>query len=172
MTTIKPRVKTVHIYQGDYDDRIAELKERIETAQQQAAGAGPRLLSDPLPAADLIAEHDALVAEAKAEAITVKVRNLGRRSYHELKVKHPPREDKDGDKSLGCNEDTFFDELITMSLLEPQFKDATEVQRFLEDLAPIDWEKVKWAAFSLNEVATADPKLFPASKPTQQSDET
>jgi hypothetical protein len=168
--TIKPRTSTVVIHQGDYLDEIRHLEDQIAAAQ--AAESGPRTL-DEIPASQaLIERHDALVAEAEAEAITVKVRNLGRRTYHDLKVKHPPRDDKPGDANLGCNEDTFFDELVPLSLVAPSFDTTTDLERFLEDLAPIDWERVKLAAFRVNEVATADPKPFPASRLMPESDAT
>jgi hypothetical protein len=168
--TIKPRTSTVVIHQGDYLDEIRHLEDQIAAAQ--AAESGPRTL-DEIPASQaLIERHDALVAEAEAEAITVKVRNLGRRTYHDLKVKHPPRDDKPGDANLGCNEDTFFDELVPLSLVAPSFDTTTDLERFLEDLAPIDWERVKLAAFRVNEVATADPKPFPASRLTRENDAT
>jgi hypothetical protein len=168
--TIKPRTSTVVIHQGDYLDEIRHLEDQIAAAQ--AAESGPRTL-DEIPASQaLIERHDALVAEAEAEAITVKVRNLGRRTYHDLKVKHPPRDDKPGDANLGCNEDTFFDELVPLSLVAPSFDTPTDLERFLEDLAPIDWERVKLAAFRVNEVATADPKPFPASRLMPESDAT
>lgn len=176
-TTIKPRTASVTIFQGDYLDDIEHLRRKAEAAQE-AESRSPRMLAEVPESQALIEQHDALVKEAEETAVTVKVRNLGRRQYHDLKVKHPPRLKDDNervveaDKALGCNEDTFFDELVPLSLVAPSFDSDQDRQRFLEDLSPIDWERVKLAAFGLNERVAADPKLFPVSKPTSESDET
>jgi hypothetical protein len=180
MPTIQPRTATVTIYQGNYLDEIAFLRRKIEAAQEAEKGdPTPRLLSEIPESLQLVREHDALVAEAEKTAIVVKLVHIGRKRYHDLMVKHPPRtsddvpkETRDADVDLGRDQDGFFEDLVPMSIIEPAFDDDTDRQRFLEDLAPVDWERIKWAAYSLNEVATADPKLFPASRLTQQSDET
>lgn len=180
--SLQPRTATVTIFQGDYLDEIEHLRKQVEALQESEKDSPPRTLGDPSPTPDLIARHDALVAEAEASAVHVKIRNLGRRSYSDLKAKHPPRTgeegtqaDRDADANLGCNQDTFFDELLLLSLvsitgLDEEPRTDTDRQRFLEDLAPIDWERIKWAAFRLNEVATADPKSLAGSKPTVPSD--
>jgi hypothetical protein len=172
MTTIKPRTKTVTLFQGDYLDEIEHLRRQVEAARDAEKDAPARTLDEVPQSRELAEQHDALVREAEESAITVKVRNLGRRTYHDLKVKHPAREDHPSDETLGCNEDTFFDELVALCLVQPEFKTDTDRQRFLEDLAPIDWERVKLAAFQVNEVSSADPKLLSASKPTTVSDAT
>jgi hypothetical protein len=180
MPTIQPRTATVTIYQGDYLDEIAFLRRKVEAAQEaEKSDPAPRLLSEIPESLELVRKHDALVAEAEANAITVKLRSVGRRAYHDLMVKHPPRTAEDvpaatreADADLGRNQDAFFEDLVPLSMIEPSFENDTDRQRFLEDLPAVDWERIKWAAYSLNEVATADPKLFPASRLTQQSDET
>lgn len=172
MTTIQPRTASVTIFQGDYLDEIEHLRRKVEATQSAEEGGPPRTLDEVPASVALIEQHDALVTEAEEASITVKVRNLGRKSYHDLKVKHPPRDDNASDANLGCNEDTFFDELVPLALVAPSFETAVDMQRFLEDLAPIDWERVKLAAFRVNEVASADPKRFPVSAPTLESDAT
>lgn len=172
MTTIQPRTKTVTIFQGDYLDEIEHLRRQVEAARDAEKDGPPRTLDEVAPSHELVEQHDALVREAEESAITVKVRNLGRRTYHDLKVKHPPRDDHDADEAMGANEETFFDELVALCLVQPTFDTDTERQRFLEDLAPIDWERVKLAAFAVNEHVSADPKLFGGSKPTTVSDAT
>jgi hypothetical protein len=172
MAEIKPRIASLLIYQGDVLDQIEHLEQTIEAAEAAEDGDAPRTLGDPLPSADLREKHAELVAEAEADAIRVRLRNLGRRTWNELIAKHPPRDENDDDAALGVNEESFFDEAIVLGLVEPEFTSDTERGRFLEDLAPSDWAQVKWKFWALNAVVAADPKPLPVSARTQPSDET
>lgn len=170
---LKPRTASIPIYQGDAPDRLQRLKEKIDAAEAAEKDAGPRMMADDVPeSAGLREQYAALLPEAEADAVWVKLRNLGRRTWREFVDKHPPREGNESDENLGINEDTFFDEVVPIGLLAPIFGSDAERVQFLDDLSPYDWAQVKWKCWELNVMVTADPKPLPASQATQPPDET
>lgn len=177
MTTINPRTATVTIFQGDALDEIEHLRRKAE-AVREASDTVTRRYGEVSEYEQIRAEHDELVKAAEADAIVVKVRNLGRKQYRDLKAKFPPREEgvseqvKAADAQIGANEDAFFDALVPLSMLAPAFGSDAERTAFLDELSAIDFERLKLTAFRLNEYQAADPKLLPVFPETPESDET
>lgn len=177
MTTFQPRTTTVKIYQGNVLDEIRELRERADAARDNE-GSVTRRYAEVGDYETLRAEHNAKVDQANENAVYVKLRNLGRTKYRDLKAKFPPREEgvservKAADAEINANEDALFDALLPLSMLAPSFGSDAERIAFLEEVPPIDYERLKLAAFRLNETQAADPKHLPVFPETPESDET
>lgn len=171
---IEARTAVVTIYGGDVLDRIRHLERQAEAARD-AAEDTPRTLDELPEYLTLAAEHDALVKEAEANALHVKVQALGRRRWRQLCEEHPPRKagpnvtDRQAreDAAAGVNEDTFRDALVPLSIVEP---DLTEDD--LDALADVDYERLYLTAFALNRAPATDPKASLVSRLTQTSDAT
>lgn len=180
MTTFEPRTATITIYQGDYLDRIRHLERKAEAAKD-AAGSESSRLAHEIPEYLAIAErHDALVAEAEASAVNVKVKALGRRAWRDLVAKHPPRTveggaseaDSKSDAAVGVNEETFKDELVAASIAEPEFSSRAACDEFTDSLADVDYDRLYYTAFALNRSVAADPKASLVSTLSRANDET
>ena len=169
MATIEPRSAQVTIYQGDYLDRIRHLEQKAEAAAKAEAGASATL-DEASEALDLVEQHDALVKEAEQSALHVRVRALGRKAWKALVADHPPREDNAGDKAMGVNEETFKDELVAASIVEPAMTDGERAD-FLDAVSDVDFDRLYYSAFALNRAPGGDPKLL-GSRLSQKNDET
>lgn len=120
MTVFKSRTATVHVYMGDYHDRIQQLQRRIAEAAESVEGNVARMGSKP-EHVRLAAEYDALVAEASEHRIELTLENLPRRISKALRRLHPPRLAGDpgvterearADAVMGVNEETFAEALV------------------------------------------------------------
>lgn len=169
MTTIQPRTATIPIFQGDDLDEIEHLRKRAEAAADEESGKPARNGGE---AVRLSREHNERVKQAEERAVNVKVQALGRRAWKALVAEHPPREDSETDKRAGVNEDTFQDELVAASIVEPEFKSRADLDAFTDQLRDIDFERVYLASFALNRWAGADPKPLAVSKLTPKNDAT
>lgn len=164
--SIQPRTATVTIYGGDYIDRIRLLERKAEAAQDAEATA-PRRMSTVPEYVKLAEEHDALVAEAEAQALHVTLRALKRSAWKALIAEHPPREGNKEDAALGANEDTLKDALVAASIVSPDLS-ADD----LDDLSDADFDRLYITAFALNRGTVAAPKANLASRMRQESSET
>jgi hypothetical protein len=183
VSTIQPRTSTVTIYTDDYLDRIRHLEAKAEALDAAIKDARKDEEGQPVTMMDagnlesvrlaeerdaLAQEHDALVAEAEEKALHVKVKALKRSEWRALKEKHPARKDNDGDEFIGANEDTFKEEVVPLSIVEPA--DFTEDD--LDALAHVDFERLWVAVYRLNALPGGDPKASLVSRLTQPSGET
>lgn len=124
----EPRTVTVHVYVGDYHDRLAKLEREVLEAADSYDGRTAALDETP-EHLELAQRYDDLAAEAPEHRVEVKLQALGRRQSKELRAKHPPREARTaigvtdlqarGDLILGVNEETFKDALVRASVVEP-----------------------------------------------------
>ena len=177
MSTLKPRVTTVLLYQGDdYEQlgllkRQAELAARLEGDKKTEARHGDA--SDAQEAKDA---YDAFVEVAAARALEVQLRAVGRKRFRDLMSEHPPRkvtvegtqQVHEDDQVFDVNTETFPDALLTYvdqgdrkvrTITAPEFATAAECQAFLDnDAADGDYEKLWQAAYWLNRSVGADPK--------------
>lgn len=171
MSSISRRTDELFVWQGDDLARIKELRARAEEAAKKES-AGPRLMGEESEAQVLAQEHDDFVAEAKGRAVKVKIREVGRRRWRDLQAEHPPRPGNESDESIGVNEDTFAEALLTASIIEPMFPDAGGLAEFIDDLNAGVFEQLYVRAFMLNKSGAVDPKASLASELTRRSDET
>ena len=187
MSTLKPRVTTVLLYQGDdYEQlgmlrRQAELAERLESDKKAAARHG-----DATSAQDAKDAYDAFVDVAASRAVEVHLRAIGRRRFRTLMEEHPPRKvtmegverSHEDDAAYDVNTTSFPDALLTYidpgnrevrTIVAPAFPTSAECQVFLDDeAADGDYEKLWQAAYWLNRSVGADPKAarFSLGSPT------
>jgi len=175
--TIQPRTAVVEIFTGDYLDRLRLLEREAEAAKDAAEDAGPRT-NDEIPTwLTKAREYDALRDEAKAAALNIRVRALGRREWKTLIAAHPPQTVKDdkvteakerSDALSGVNDDTFKDALVEASVIEPEGITLED----LDQLSDVDFDRLYLTAFSLNRGTAPDPKASLVSRLTQTSAET
>ena len=165
MTTIQPRTAIVTIYQGDYLDRIRHLEQKYEAALE-AEKDTTRTLDEIPESADLREQHTALVAEADKSALHITVKGLGRKQWRTLVAKHKPRPDHKSDEFAGVNEETFKDDLVPASILEPEL-----ILDDLDEISDVDFDRLYLTAFGLNRSLTSAPKAL-ASPANQESDAT
>lgn len=187
---ISPRTAKVDILQGEDNERLTELYQDVQLAEQahrdaQRRGA-PSRVGDELPSiTDAREALDAFLTGADERAETVRLRSIGRRRFRDLRLEHEPRKVKtvvDGEEVDGIHEDdapfgvntaTFPDALLTYAdpddpevctILEPEFNTLKERRKFLDDdCAEGDFEKLWTTAFFLNSEQGADPKALRSS---------
>ena len=178
MSSFEPRTAVVTIYTGDYLDRIRHLERLAEAAKEADEGIA-RTLDEGAEYLRLAEEHDALVKEAEAAAVHVRVKALPRKTWKQLVSEHPLRDGHRADGAAGVNEDTFKDALVTChgvtesgldyrTIIGPaDFDDET-----LEELSDVDFDRIYLTAFALNRGVVATPKASLVSRMTRPSDET
>lgn len=175
-TTFEPRTAVVRIFGGDYLDQIRDLEFRAEAAREAEEATGPRLGHETPEYLRLAEEHDALVREAEAQAVDVKIRALGRTEWRQMVVKHPPRAEGSvsdeihrRDVALGFDQESFADELVPSSVVSPEWARDPAA---LDTLSDVDFERLWLTALGLNKAVMADPKASLVSRLTQTSEET
>jgi hypothetical protein len=96
--------------------------------------------------------------------VQVRLRALPRKRYpyvradqvtwHELIERHPPRKTPDGkpdqrDAALGLNVESFFEDLVRVSIVDPELSEA-QWQAFNERLTDAQFDQLSRAAWNLN----------------------
>lgn len=162
---------------GDYPQRLNDLWGAIEAAREdeQSDHAQPLLNGEESPVDQLAAEYSALKAEADADAMekrrVVTLRAVGRKSWRELKLKHPPRVTSDtvddetakGDRVAEVNTDTVGDDLLFTSIQDPKFTSRSDFDEWVDELSEGEFQTLLTDAWRLVNVAQYDPKSLPAS---------
>lgn len=146
---------------GDLRAEWDRLRAQLDTApaddepSTMAARASKRRIADQLKQVE---------DEMRAATVEFRLRALPRKRlpgmrpgqvvWHELVERHPPRTGADGkpdrrDTAIGVNTDSFFDELVRVSIVEPEV-DERRWQALLERLTDAQWDELARAAWSLN----------------------
>lgn len=196
----EPETRIVHVYKGDFQDRIARLERRVLGAAKAAEGDTVMLDETPEHLA-LAAEYDALAAEAEKHRVALVVMPLPRRISKVLRAAHPPRKFGDdgvtelqarGDMLFGVNEETFKDALIrggvvdidgravpyrSVALADSSVEDLDDLASLTEDdfdaLSEGAFTALYAAAMDLTYGFSSDPKEGSlVSRLTQRSDKT
>lgn len=94
--------------------------------------------------------------EKQIEKATIRftLQALDRKEWRSLVKAHPPKENDTLDRASGFNADTFYDDLIPMSILSPSLSDE-EWKEVDAALSEAQWQKLAIEAQRLN-VATVD----------------
>lgn len=178
MTALKKRTDTVLLYQGDDLEQLLELKKALAVAERQQASGEARLGDGSAHVDEARAELESFIDVATARAVEVTLTALGRIKWRNLVKAHPPREGNADDADSGLNTETFYDELVPLSVtnveggLEP-VQGSAAIAEFIDDLTDANFERLSHAAFLLNRVSSSvDPKAWIGSGPTPESDET
>lgn len=175
----KPRTFRQTLYQGDYQQRIAEAAQAVEDAKKRAKDgtALPRLMGEQDEVVVLTDAHNALVAEAEAEgSLVVVLQALGRKAWATMVDAHPPRTDddatakakRDSDEAAGVNEDTFSESLLMASIAETGDASLT-VTELLDVISSHQYMLLYYTAFRLNRDGGPTPKTMPSVEPSQSS---
>jgi hypothetical protein len=190
MSLFQPRTETVHIYVGDYHDRLEHMQRRVVEAAESVDSNGVARMGQKPEHIRLAEEYDALAAEAAEHRVDVVVQQLPRRVAKALRKAHPPRQMGDegvterearADGVLNVNEETFAEALVCGGTVEVDGH-AVEYRSIVEpDMSPEDFDALSEGAFGvlyraaldLNYGFVTDPKEASlASLLTQRSDET
>lgn len=130
------------------------------------------------PVTELAKQLTAIEAEMAAKTVTFKLTALPHREWDRLKSEHAPRPDDDADKALGFNEETIFDALIPMSVIDVTGPDGEPVEwspekwvPLADEMTPAQYEDFKKAAYVLNvgSALARLPKSLAASVVTRRS---
>jgi hypothetical protein len=172
----RPRTKKVRVYQGDHEAALAELRAKIDDARR-ANSSPTRLLSDGSSEAELVEEYNALLEEAKADAVELTMTALSRPRWKALVEEHPAVEGKSPEGSI-VDEDSFAPALIVESVLTKPPGDETErpsreeLLEWVDMLSSGQLDDLYGVAFALNRTGASDPKSLSVSAPTTSSGET
>lgn len=165
-----PRTTTVHLLTSDYADRLEAAYAAARTAADDKT---PRTALEGDPYQELVAEYEALKAEALEAAVTATMTGVGRKVWRSLKEKHPPRTGDDvdaetvkGDRLAGVNTDSVEDDLVHASLVSPEFRARADFDDWADALSEGEWQTLVTKAWELANGTRLDPKELP-SLPTR-----
>lgn len=165
--TMNQRTITVTLYQGDDLDQLGALH---HAAQQLKPTEGTTVLEQGEYAAAAEA-YDTLYEAAKARAVPIELKPLGRKAWQQMVREHPPRDDDDRDQAVGINEDTFREPLLMASIAGPAMSDAERME-FLDSLTFAQFDVLYQEAFAANRTIFAPKAPLLGSAHSPSSDET
>lgn len=164
--------------QADFEQAERDLAEAQRRPADSLAGTGTRAIAERI---------EDLREQMQEHTVDFRFRALSRHAWKALRDKHPPRRKEDGspderDMAVGANLDAFFDELIRVSLVEPEL-DADDWRTLLGDsdeererreaagepvedgtLTDRQWNQLGDAAWTLNRSEVSVPFSRAASK--------
>lgn len=167
---LQRRFTVVPLYQGNYEQKLADLADQVASAHE-AEQEAPRRMADTSRAQELAEQHDALRAEADETAEHATLYALTNDQWVHLAAAHPPREGDKGDAARGVNTDTMPDALATACLAPPPEKgrDKRDIPQLLAegeaildelgDLSRVQWLKLTRAAWAVNQTDDDLPKV-------------
>lgn len=163
--------------QADFEQAERDLAEAQRRPADSLAGTGTRAIAERI---------EDLREQMQEHTVDFRFRALSRHAWKALRDEHPPRRKEDGSiderDALGTNIDTFFDELIRVSLTEPELDeddwrtlfgdDEEERARREAEGEPVEdgtltdrqWNQLADAAWTLNRGDVKVPFSRAASK--------
>ena len=164
--------------QAQFEQAERDLAEAQRRPVDSLAGTGTRAIAERI---------EALREQMQEHTVDFRLRALHRHAWKALRDKHPPRRKDDGslderDAFVGANLDTLFEELIRVSLVEPELDDddwrtllgdSDEERRRCEaeglpveegTLTDRQWNQLADAAWTLNRGEVSVPFSRAASK--------
>lgn len=171
-----PRMFEVPLYGGDYQQRIARSEAKVRDAEKRGP-TRPRLAHETTTEAEnLLAEHNALVAEAEADGCArVTLRALGRKHWNQLVSDHPPRSGesvsvkvRESDAEVGVNDETFSEALLIASV--SAVSDQTTTADLLDQVSSAQYDLLYRTAFALNRDGGPAPKALTPSPSTDETE--
>lgn len=129
---------------GDLQSQWEELDVRLRTAQAVSATLAPSP-----EAIELAREIQALEGELADSRLVVKLRAVTRKEWLALLSRHAPRPNVQADQILGINADTFFDDLLSVSIVTPELSEE-QLETLLEAVTSNQYDKLTDTAWSLN----------------------
>jgi hypothetical protein len=144
--------------------------EQAERELAQALATPQTGLSDDRGIPELRDRVEDLTAQVQAKSREFKLRGINARVWSDLIVKNPPREDVAGDRFLGYNPDSLFDELVELCLVTPELT-GEQVRQLAEHLSAGQWDILTDAALTVSRRKVDIPFSPTASAATSPSDE-
>ncbi len=102
-------------------------------------------------------------AEMRQATVTLRLRALERHAWKKMRADHPPRKDDPVDRVMGINNDTFWDALISVSLVSPELG-SDRLGRLLDELTVSQFDKLTTVAWNLNQDEVSVPFSSTASR--------
>lgn len=124
MSKITRRRTTVKLYQGNFEQDLADKQADFEAALSKEE-TGARRQSTRSKAAALALEHEAMKAEAEATAEVVTLWAVSNAEWSEIADDHPPREGNPVDARNGVNMQTFLPVLLRIAMVDPETPGVT-----------------------------------------------
>lgn len=152
---------------AEHEDLLARLADERAAASDSLDGGGQ--------AAALKADLEALLARIGAETVELTFTSLPRPRYRALINAHPPVKDEDGEvadgrsKRMGVDYDTFFAELLRLSLTAPDLDAETLTVLIDEVLSAGQWRGICTVLWNLNEGEVDIPFSPAVSRKTRAS---
>jgi len=157
--------RTVEIcLRGDLVADHEQAERDLELAQKAAVDS----LAGNLEAAALVERIETLEAEMHQSTVTFTLRALSKPRYRELVQAHPPRRGDEGeivddDKGMGLNVETFYEDLLRRSIVDPELDDE-DWTALLDTITDRQFELLGMAAFLLNRSDVDIPFSLAASR--------
>lgn len=117
-----------------------------------------------------------LQEQMEESTVELHLEALDRTRWKRAVAANPPREGDPEDANNGVNTDTFFNEVIPLSITKVTYKTTGGVADFNwsdveDDLTDAQWQAVAAAVLRLNRVVTSAPLSRAASRETRGSSE-
>lgn len=179
MGIFKPQTYEVELYQGGWQQRLADALEAVERAERVTKVPGPPQTLDEAGDSDAylaaVDAYNALRNQAISEGVVrVTVQRMDPEAWEDLVAAHPPRTDPEvpeatrkSDAAVGVNERTFCRPLVLASVvkIEPEMT----VEELLAGVSSKQLGDIYDAAFLANRGRGFDPKAAPALTPSPSS---
>lgn len=156
--------RTVEIcLRGDLVADHEAAERELEVAQQKPvdslAGNG---------VGEIIGRIEALEAQMRLDTETFRLRAMPRQQWRALLADHPPRRGDDGqivddDKGMDLNVETFYEDLVRRSVVEPELDEEDWVALF-EAITDRQFSDLGMAAWLLNRDEISVPFSLAASR--------
>lgn len=114
----------------------------------------------------------AVEAEIRENTYRFRLRAMSNPDWRAFIAAHPPRRGDDGeiveaDKSLELNTETFYDDLVRVSIVDPDPADDATWEEIRDSLTDYQYQEFAEAAWNLNRREVSIP-LSPAGSPTRR----
>jgi hypothetical protein len=154
----------------DLVEEYEELARALDAAQGEEAS--PFVAGS---AVEIQRQMDDLREQMQAATMAFRLRALPRPRFNSLKREHPPRKDDNGgplgrDGIYGANEDTFFEALLRLSIVDPVLDEPTFRLLMDERLSEAQFQHLTDVAYFLNVRRIDLPFSSAASTKTTTSD--
>lgn len=135
----RPEKKIPLVLRGDLARQIEDLEEKLVEIRRKA----DTLAGDPR-AAEIAAQIEALIEEARDSIVEVTIRGVKRKVWSDLKAKYPP-----SDPTVYLYDPKIFDEAVPLCWASPDIS-AEVKNELLEELTDGQWNRLCTAVQHVN----------------------
>ncbi|MGW5556849.1 hypothetical protein ACWER9_06455 [Micromonospora sp. NPDC003944] len=156
---------------GDLTAEFEDLERQLDQAQRETLAS----LEDQSSANGIAERMEHVRQEMLQHTYQFRLRAMPRPAWRSFIAEHPPRKDTESgavveqDRGVGVNTETFFDELVRRSVVDPQLTD--DEWKLLLDQALTDrqFDTLSSAAWGLNRRDVDVPFSLAASRMTRST---